>query len=389
MPDTDYMDQALALAARGIALASPNPRVGAVVVKDGQVVGEGLHVYDDKLHAEVIALLQAGERARGATLYINLEPCCHSGRTTPCTDAILRAGIRRVVAAMQDPNPAVSGRGFALLRQAGVEVALGCRQAAAQRLNQAFAKWIQTRLPYVTLKAGMTLDGKIAAPPSSQSDGTRTHEWITSEEARWHVQQLRHEHDAVLVGVGTVLADNPLLTDRTGLPRRRPLLRVVLDSKLRLPLDSRLVQTAREDVVVLCSLAETHRRAELERAGVRVEQIPPTAGRPDIHRALARIGGWEITSLIVEGGSLVNWILLSSHAVDRVFLYYAPKILAGPGAVPLVGGVGFPSVRQALTLREMILHRFGPDFAVEGYLTDVYAPESAGAASVRTAPLPT
>lgn len=366
--DSEFMERALALAARGIALASPNPRVGAVVVRDGQVVGEAFHRYDEKTHAEILALAAAGEASRGATLYVTLEPCCHSGRTGPCAAAIIAAGVQRVVAAMEDPNPRVRGQGFAALRQAGVAVEVGCGADEARHLNLGFAKWITTGLPYVTLKAGMTLDGKIAAPPSRNSDGTRTHEWITSEEARWHVQQLRHEHDAVLVGVGTAIADNPLLTDRTGEQRRRPLLRVVLDSQLRLPLDSRLVQTAHGDLAVFCTLAETHRAEALRRAGARIEQVPPRDGRPDIGAVLKRLGEWEITSLIAEGGSMANWILLSSRAVDRVFLYYAPKILAGPGAVPLVGGAGFASVREAIALQDVRLHRFGPDFAVEAFV---------------------
>ncbi len=369
MPDdAQFMDRALALAAQGVALASPNPRVGALVARDGEVVAGEFHRYAAMDHAEVLALRAAGPAARGATLYVTLEPCCHRGRTGPCVDAIIAAGIRRVVAAMEDPNPRVHGQGFAALRQAGIAVEAGCREAEARYLNLGFVKWITTGRPYVTLKAGMTLDGKIAAPPSRNSEGIRTHEWITSEEARWHVQQLRHEHDAVLIGVGTAAADNPLLTDRTGLPRRRPLLRVVLDSQLRLPLDSRLVQTVRDDLVIFCSLAEEGRAAALRRAGVRIEQIPTRDGRPDIDLVLTRLGEWEITSVIAEGGSLANWILLSSHAVDRVFLYYAPKILAGPGAIPLVGGAGFTSVREAITLRDVRLHRFGPDFAVEGFL---------------------
>lgn len=385
-PDVELMDQALALAAEGTALASPNPRVGAVVTRDGKVVGRGWHRYDQRTHAEELALQQAGELARGGTLYVNLEPCSHQGRTPPCADAVIAAGVQRVVAAMEDPNPRVAGQGFERLRAAGIAVTVGCRQLEAQRLNQSFAQWIRHRRPFVTLKAGMTLDGKIAAPPSRHTDGTRTHEWITSEEARWHVQQLRHEQDAVLVGVGTVLADNPWLTDRTGHPRRRPLLRVVLDSRLRLPLDSRLVRTAHEDVVVFCSHPEERKQRQLEAAGVRVQQIPTAGnaanagtaagadwgGRPDPERLLTQLGEWEITSLIVEGGSVVNGMMLAMRAVDRVFLYYAPKLLGGAEGVPFAAGPGSPTIRGAMTLRDLRLHRFGPDFAVEGLLHDPY-----------------
>ncbi|MGH9534907.1 MAG: bifunctional diaminohydroxyphosphoribosylaminopyrimidine deaminase/5-amino-6-(5-phosphoribosylamino)uracil reductase RibD [Terriglobales bacterium] len=377
--DDEFMNQALALAAQGTALASPNPRVGAVVVRDGVVVGRGFHRYDDPSHAEALALAEAGERARGATLYVNLEPCSHRGRTPPCAEAVVSAGVRRVVAAIADPNPLVAGRGLERLRQAGIAIEVGCRAEEARQLNQGFAHWIRHRRPFVTLKAGMTLDGKIAAPPTASSDGTRTHEWITSEAARWHVQQLRHEQDAVMVGVGTVLADNPWLTDRTGQERRRPLLRVILDSQLRLPLDARLVRTARQDVVVFCSRPDDRKRAQLQAAGVRVETVAPAAasaqwgGRPDPEQVLARLGAWDITSLIVEGGSVVNGMLLQMRAVNRVFLYYAPKLLAGAAGVPFAAGAGFATIREAMALHDLTLHRFGPDFAVEGLLTDPYA----------------
>src|SRR5579884_3371522 len=250
-----FMSRALELARQGIALASPNPYVGAVIVSPaGEIVGERFHTYEGVKHAEVLAIEQAGERARRATLYLNLEPCSHTGRTGPCSDAVIRAGIARVYAAMQDPNPAVSGKGFERLRAAGIEVHVGLLEAEARKLNEAFAKYIAHKTPLVTLKAGMTLDGKIAppfTPPSAEVGlGDAAGGWITSAEARAHVQELRHAADAILVGVNTVIADNPLLTDRTGKPRRRPLLRVVSDSKLRLPLDSRLVKTVKDDLIV-------------------------------------------------------------------------------------------------------------------------------------------
>src|SRR6266567_616639 len=242
--DQQHLRRALELAQRSFGLASPNPNVGAVVVDTrGQVVGEGFHTYEGVKHAEVLAMEIAGGRAHGATLYLNVEPCSHHGRTGPCADAVIAAGIKRVVASTTDPNPEVSGRGFARLRQAGVQVASGILEEEARPLNDAFAKYIRYKLPLVTLKAAMTLDGKIAPPPEDVSStpalgaGGPTGGWITSDEARTHVQQLRHQHDAILVGVGTVIADNPLLTDRSGLQRRRPLLRVILDSHLRLPLD--------------------------------------------------------------------------------------------------------------------------------------------------------
>jgi len=372
MTDTDFMQQVLEMAAQTSALASPSPRVAALLVQGNETVGRGVHHYERQTHAEVLALRDAGERARGATLYINLEPCSHTGRTPPCVDAVIAAGVRRVVAAMPDPNPLVHGHGLERLRAAGIEVAVGCLQRPAQQLNEAFAKWIRRHRPFVTLKAGMTLDGKISTPPSRQDDGTRTHEWITSPQARWQVQQLRHEQDAILVGVGTVMVDNPMLTDRTALPRRRPLLRVVLDSGLRLPLESRLVQTAHDDLVVFCSFAETHKRTALERSGVRVCQVASQGGRPDLDQVLEQLAAMDVTSLIVEGGSLVNWAMLNEGCVDKVVLFFAPKILGGAESVPLAGGEGYRRLSEAATLREFTLQRYGPDFAVEGYLTDVY-----------------
>ena len=374
-PDETWLRRALELAARGVGLASPNPHVGALLVApDGSIVGQGFHTYDGVKHAEVLAIEHAGDKARGATLYINLEPCSHHGRTGPCAEAVIAAGIRRVVAAMPDPNPAVSGRGFERLRAAGVEVASGMLQAEARELNEAFARYIRHKLPLITLKAAMTLDGKIAPPPSLDQKAP-TGGYITSEVARAHVQELRHAHDAIMVGVGTILADDPLLTDRSGRPRRRPLLRVILDSHLRLPLESRVVQTAMDDVLVLCSLADETRRKILVERGIRVEQVAYAGldGRPDLASAAKRLAEQQITSLLIEGGALVNWAALASGVVDKVFLYYSPRILAGKGAVPFAAGEGFRRMSDAAHVKSVRLHRFGEDFAVEGYLRDPYA----------------
>jgi diaminohydroxyphosphoribosylaminopyrimidine deaminase/5-amino-6-(5-phosphoribosylamino)uracil reductase len=345
----------------------------------GEVLGEGFHTYDGKKHAEVLALERAGEKARGATLYINLEPCCHHGRTGPCTEALIAAGIKRVVTCTADPNPTVSGRGFARLRQAGVQVASGLLEEEARPLNDAFAKYIRYHLPLVTLKAAMTLDGKIAPPPEDLSGGRLpadrpTGGWITSDQARAHVQLLRHQHDAILVGVGTVIADNPLLTDRSGLPRRRPLLRVIVDSHLRLPLESRVVQTANNDVLVFCSFAEEKRKQQLQNKGIQVEQVVSAGpdGRPDLQAICRRLGERETTSVMIEGGAMVNWAALASGAADKVFFYYSPKILAGTGSVPFAAGPGFRKMSEAAHLKWLRLHRFGEDFAVEGYLRDPY-----------------
>jgi diaminohydroxyphosphoribosylaminopyrimidine deaminase/5-amino-6-(5-phosphoribosylamino)uracil reductase len=378
--DQKYLRRAIELAQKSFGLASPNPNVGAVLVdSSGEVLGEGFHTYDGKKHAEVLALERAGEKARGATLYINLEPCCHHGRTGPCTEALIAAGIKRVVTCTADPNPTVSGRGFARLRQAGVQVASGLLEEEARPLNDAFAKYIRYHLPLVTLKAAMTLDGKIAPPPEDLSGGRLpadrpTGGWITSDQARAHVQLLRHQHDAILVGVGTVIADNPLLTDRSGLPRRRPLLRVIVDSHLRLPLESRVVQTANNDVLVFCSFAEEKRKQQLQNKGIQVEQVVSAGpdGRPDLQAICRRLGERETTSVMIEGGAMVNWAALASGAADKVFFYYSPKILAGTGSVPFAAGPGFRKMSEAAHLKWLRLHRFGEDFAVEGYLRDPY-----------------
>lgn len=380
--DAVLMQKALDLARAGVGLVSPNPAVGAVLAdRQGKVVGTGTYTYDGVKHAEIRALEEAGESARGATLYINLEPCSHQGRTSACADAVIRAGIARVVASMSDPNPLVSGMGFSRLQAAGIKVDVGLGEEAARRLNEAFAQYIRRKIPLVTLKAAMTLDGKIAPPPGEAENsadlgaGGATGGWITSEEARAHVQELRHESDAILVGVGTVIADDPLLTDRTGRPRRRPLLRLILDSHLRLPHGSRVVKTAQNDVLVLCSFAEEKKKQALQALGIRVEQISPPMrdGRPDMLGVVRRLGEMEVTSLLIEGGAMVNWAALAAKVVDKVFLYYAPKILAGTGSVPFAGGTGYRHIHEAAYVKSFRLHRFGEDFAVEGYLRDPYA----------------
>jgi diaminohydroxyphosphoribosylaminopyrimidine deaminase / 5-amino-6-(5-phosphoribosylamino)uracil reductase len=305
----------------------------------------------------------------------------NQGRTAPCTDALIKARIGRVIASMEDPNPKVRGRGFTQLRAAGMRVEVGGLEEQARRLNEAFARYARYGLPLVTLKAAMTLDGKIAPPPVETLQagyGTPAGGWVTSEVARAHVQELRHQNDALMVGAGTILSDNPLLTDRSGKPRRRPLLRVILDSRLRLPIDSRLVKSVvgqrNDDVLVFCSSADEDKKAKLEKLGIRIEKIPTIEmdGRPDLPAILRRLGELEITSLMIEGGSTVNWAALAANVVDKVFLYYAPKILAGTGSVPFAAGAGFRHMSQAAQVKKLQVHRFGEDFAVEGYVRDPY-----------------
>jgi len=359
-----YLREALDLARQGRGQASPNPLVGAVVVREGHVAGRGFHTWACVKHAEILALDQAGEQARGATLYLNLEPCSHQGRTGPCADYIIRAGVSRVVAAMQDPNPLVAGEGFRRLRAAGIEVEIATEfTKEAEKLNEAFVHFMRTNRPLVTLKTALTLDGKIAAPDDNRG-------WITSELARAHVQQLRHDSDAILTGIGTVLADDCLLTDRTGLPRGRPLLRLVVDSQLRIPLDSRMIQSARGDLVVVgTSAASAERRKALESRAARVLIFDGPGGRADLRRTVEWLGEQKCLSLMIEAGSKVNWAALEAEIVDKVFFYYGPKILGGLQSLPMAGGAGRRSRTDAIRVCNLQLHSIAPDeFAVEGYL---------------------
>ncbi len=357
------MARALELARRGEALTHPNPMVGAVLVKNGRVAGEGFHTYEGRRHAEIVALERARGAARGATLYVNLEPCCHTGRTGPCTTAILAARVKRVVVGMADPNPQVAGRGVRQLRRAGVKVTLGVREDDARRLNEAFARWIRTSLPFVTLKSALTLDGRIASPDRSVT-------WITSPASREEVQRLRHAADALLTGIGTVLADNPRLTDRTGLPRRRPLLRVVLDSRLRLPLRSRLVRSVDGDLLVFTTQPlESPRARALRRAGVELVHSRAPGRRLDLRAVIRELGRRQILSVLLEAGAELNGAALEAGIVDKMILFFAPKIFGG--GVPIAAG-RYQRLAALPALRDITVSRYGPDFAVEGYFHDVY-----------------
>jgi diaminohydroxyphosphoribosylaminopyrimidine deaminase/5-amino-6-(5-phosphoribosylamino)uracil reductase len=356
------MERAMALARRGEALTSPNPMVGAVLVRGGRAVSESFHTYDGVKHAEILALEAAGSAARGATLYINLEPCCHIGRTGPCTRALIAAGVKRVVAAMPDPNPAVSGGGFRELRAAKIEVSVGSLSEESRRLNEAFATWVTLKRPFVTLKTAMTLDGRTVLPPARNGKRER---WITSEASRAEVHRMRHASDAILTGIGTVLADDPLLTDRTGLPRRRRLLRVVLDSRLRLSTHSQLARSAKGDVLVFTCASESSSRARaLRRKGIEVVRLRGRAGRPDLRAVLTELGRGDILSVIIEAGDTLNAAALNAGLVDKVRLFYAPLVAGPVAAARLDSRMG----AEIHTLSEMRIEQFGPDFAVEGYV---------------------
>jgi diaminohydroxyphosphoribosylaminopyrimidine deaminase/5-amino-6-(5-phosphoribosylamino)uracil reductase len=371
------MEHALNLARKGIGLASPNPHVGCVIARDGQIVGEGFHQYDWRDHAEIVALKSAGEKARGATLYVSLEPCNHTGRTGPCTEAIMAAGVRRVVAAMRDPNPATSGRGFERLRAANIETACGVLEEDARRLNEAFACWIRTKKPFLTLKSALTLDGQLALPGTQASligsfmrkTRARAHPtWITSEESRAQVHRMRHASDALLTGIGTVNIDDPHLTDRSGLPRRRRLLRVVLDYGLAISLKSRLVRTCDDDLLILTGQSSiAPKTRSLEKLGVAVLQMRSRNRRIDLETVMAELGRREILSVLLEAGPTLNGDALAAGVVHKLMLFYAPKI-AGDNRVPLA----FASRLRLSSLHNVRAERFGPDIAVEGYFQDVY-----------------
>jgi len=362
--DARYLRLALDLARRGSAQTSPNPLVGAVLVRDGQVVGQAFHTCAGVKHGEILALEEAGERARGATLYINLEPHGHQGRTAPCTAALIEAGVTRVVAALEDPNPLVAGDGMRQLRAAGIQAEIATAfSAEAEKLNEAFVHFMRARLPLVTLKTALTLDGKIAAPDDNGG-------WLTSDKAREHVQELRHHADVMLTGIGTVLADDCLLTDRSGLPRSRPLLRVVLDSRLRLPLHSQMVRGVAADLLVVgTSAAPPERRKALENRGVRVLILDGRDGRSDMRAAIEAIAQQQYLSVLIEAGAKVNWAALESGVADKVFFYYAPKILGGLESLSMAGGVGRRRRSDAIRVDRTELHRISRDeFAVEGYI---------------------
>src|SRR6266705_996133 len=324
------MQHALALARKGIGLASPNPMVCCVIVREGQIVGEGFHQYEWREHAEIVALKSAGNKARGATLYVTLEPCNHTGRTGPCTEAIIAAGVQRVVAAMDDPNPANSGRGFERLRAAGIDVFTAVCEEEARRLNETFACWIRTKKPFVTLKSAMTLD-------------------------------------ALLTGIGTILTDDPLLTDRSGLPRRKRLLRTVLDSKLGLSPRSRIVKASDDDLLVFTTLpANSPKARKLQDAGVEVIHARTKNGRMDLSSVLAELGRREILSVLLEAGPLLNGAALAAGIVHKLFLFYAPKI-AGANRVPFALSPNLSLPRLTIVRTQ----QFGPDFATEAYFEDV------------------
>lgn len=378
--DDRLLHRALDLARNAAAFASPNPTVGCVLAdSSGTILGEGAHLYSDRDHAEIAALRQAaalGRSVEGATAYVSLEPCSTYGRTGPCADALIAAGIARCVVATADPNPDVHGNGLARLRAAGIDVCLADSTSAfarsARQLNDAFAFSVRQNRPFVTLKAAISVDGKLA-PPASQRKAGQPH-WLTGEAARADVQQLRHSSDAILTGIGTILADDPSLTDRTGEPRRRPLLRVILDSDLRTPLDARLFEAVPvDDVLILCAETAPEQRADaLARLGAQVVRVPMDATeRLDLQAVLEVLQAGQIRSVLIEAGSALNGSFLAAGLVDRLILYIAETEL-GPDALAFAAGPSPYLLQTQLTglTRTTFPHGAGEDIRLSGYLHD-------------------
>jgi diaminohydroxyphosphoribosylaminopyrimidine deaminase / 5-amino-6-(5-phosphoribosylamino)uracil reductase len=358
--DIELTRRALTLAAAGIGMVSPNPLVGCVIVSpQGEIAGEGTYVYDEITHAEAIALEYAGDRAKGGTAFVSLEPHSHHSKTPPCTDALINAGIKRVVCPIEDPNPLVSGRGFEALKHAGVEVVTGILAEQASRLNETFIVWHQRKRPFVHLKLATSLDGRI-----SLSDSVSTA--LSGRAGRERVHELRHQYDAILIGGNTAAVDDPLLTDRSERPRRRPLVRIVLDNRLRLPLASKLVSTAAESpVIVFTNSREPAKIAALRERGVDVVELE--MGGRDIPGLLNELKDREIQSILVEGGSEVAGSFCDERLVDKLTFIAAPIILGGREAPNAIGGAGASSLAEAMHLSDVTVTKLGPDLEITGY----------------------
>ena len=352
--------RALELAARGQGQVSPSPLVGCVIVDaNNRIVGEGTYIYENVTHAEVIALNQAGDKARNGTAYVSLEPHDHYGRTPPCTEALIAAGIRRVVCPVEDSNPLVSGNGFRHLRAAGIEVGVGLLRDAALKLNEKFEHWHKAKRPFVHLKMAMSLDGRIAARRN-------TSEWLTGAESLAQVHRLRHESDAILIGANTAVIDNPQLTDRSGLTRRRKLLRVVLDNNLRLPPDSILAQTAAEfPTLVFTGSDDAAKIKVLQQAGIEIVKIPN--GARDLPAVLDELKQRDIQSVLVEGGAQIAGAFYDARLIDKVSFFLAPIIVGGANALFAVGGAGATQLSTAMQLKNVEVNQRGADFEITGY----------------------
>ena len=368
MNDKDYMRLALQLAKKGCGWTSPNPMVGAVIVKEGRIIGQGWHQQYGQAHAERNALASCTETPQGATMYVTLEPCCHYGKQPPCVDAILDAGIRRVVVGSADPNPLVAGKGITLLRAHGIAVTENVLQEECDELNRVFFHYITTKRPFVSMKYAMTMDGKIAAY-------TGASRWITGEAARNHVQQQRHRFRGIMVGVGTVLADDPLLTCR--MEGGRDPVRIICDTHLRTPLQSQVVTTAKQVPTILATCCgDLEKQAAYQQAGCRVFCLEEQCGHVNLPQLMEQLGQEQIDSILLEGGGTLNWSALESGIVQQVQAYIAPKLFGGRDAKTPIEGTGVPLPGAAFRLKNSRLERLGEDFLIESEVEYPCLPES-------------
>lgn len=358
--DEKWMRRAILLAGKAKGRTSPNPMVGAVIIKDNKIIGEGFHKKAGEDHAEVVAIKNAGMNTKDSTLYVNLEPCTHFGRTPPCVSAIIEAGIKRVVIGIEDPNPLVKGDGIRKLKEAGVEVKVGVLEKESQKINEAFLKYIVKKEPFVILKVASTLDGKIAT-----SDGES--KWITGERARNFVHHLRDQVDAVLVGIGTILKDNPFLTAR--IKGGKDPLKVILDSRLRIPEDSNVIKINPEKTIVATTeFAPKDKIEKLKEKEVKVISIKSKDGRVDLKQLLSELGKMEITKLLVEGGSRVNGAFFDEGLIDKIIIFISPKLIGNDKPYEIFSGRGVSTLREAKVIKELKLRRMDEDIYVEGYL---------------------
>lgn len=361
MDKNTFMKEALRLAARGRGRTSPNPMVGAVIVRDGKIIAGDYHRRSGTPHAEILALRKAGKLAKDATLFINLEPCCHTDKKTPpCTNAIIESGLRKVIVAMTDPNPKVSGKGIKTLKSSGINVEIGLMETEAKRLNETFSKFITKREPFVILKAAQSLDGKIALSSGESK-------WITGDKARQYVYRLRNEVDAVMAGIGTVIADDPSLDCR--IKGGRNSYRVIVDSTLRIPLNAKVLRHEdNKTIIAATEKASSEKISSITKMGHKVLTVKSKEGKVDLKSLMKELGRLEITSVMIEGGSSLNASALLSGIVDKVIFFCAPKIIGGVDAISSVGGFSPAFLNKIVKVKDLRVKRVGDDFMFEGYL---------------------
>ncbi len=357
MNNEDYMKAALELAKKGMGNVSPNPMVGAVIVKDGRIIGEGYHEVYGSLHAERNALKNCTENPKGSVMYVTLEPCCHHGKQPPCVEAVIEAGISEVIVGSGDPNPLVAGKGIKILKDNGIKVTEGVLREECDKLNEVFFHYIQTKLPYVVMKYAMSADGKIASY-------TGASKWITGEKARENVHFLRHKYTAIMAGVGTVLADNPMLTCR--IPNGKNPVRIICDTNLRTPLASNIVSTANDVKTIIATCSEdADKIKQYTEKGCEVLFVPEKNGHVDLNKLMVLLGEKGIDSILLEGGAELNWSAVESGIVSKVLTYIAPKIIGGSGAKTPIGGRGFAEMSEVLHLKNSVVTKIGEDFLIE------------------------